>query len=702
MFRLFICILPVVLVSVSVHADIAGRSDRIIAVVSGRPIHYTELLREMHSRRWVVAEPARDGETAEDYWLKRQGDSTRLQRLYQRALQSLKAQKVQEQLLASHGLWSYADDAAFRRHLGEVNLERTAQKGKHLIYGPDQYTTQTFFEYQNNTALIRFKEILVANGTLPVTEEALRAQYAEMKKGPYEREKYTFDAYKRQVIAAHMEQAYSSWFRQQVAAAGIRQQRVPDQHELYRRLHGLPPVEKPASPAASAQGATYYVDNFSGNDGNDGRQPDQAWKTLKKVNSVTFKPGNRILFRRGGIWFGKLTPQGSGSAEAPIAISAYGNGPKPLFHGNGLTGSGVVSLYNQSYWEISDLEIVNPAPEEGDRRGVEIKAENAGVIRHIRLNELHIHDISGIRGHDYSSKKTAGIYIAVVDDRQHPTRFDDIRVTHCLLHHISNQGIVTNNERNHKDYPGTEKWQQQKFTAVSIRQNVLHHIAKNAMIVRLTENGLVEHNLCYETALGMSGNTMFTISSLGTTFQYNEGFLNRSTDADGSLYDPDLSSPGTIWQYSYSHNNSHGLVWFCTRLSDTGIVVRHNISSNDHGYLVYANYAFSGASIYGNTFHIGEQRSPVIIRENPGNTHVYEFSGNRIYNYSAGTGYDFASPENQKQHRTLVNNRYHGIAPPPAEQSPKQPASTSLPKADPPYGYYDVATWFQVDRPPAE
>lgn len=668
-------------------------NDRVIAVINGRTVYYSELLRQMNRLRWSVVDVEPNGETARQYWLQQDRDSSRLQRLYHRAVFALKAQKVQEQLLADHGLWPYADDRALQRHLDKVNKERAEQKREHhVIYGPDRYNLQTFYEYQTNNALIRLKEILVENKTLPITHEDLHNQFAEMKRGPYAKEKFTFDAYRRQIRAAYIEQAYHRWFWHRVNDAKVKTEHLPTIGELYAHF-GNDTSAAEATKEDAMRGVTYYVDSFNGDDRNDGRHSGRAWKTLRAVNEVTFHPGDRILFRRGGIWFGQLHPKGCGSPDAYLSIGSYGRGPKPLFHGGGLQGEGVVYLYNQSYWQIEDLEVVNPGDSEGDRRGVEIRAENIGVIRGLYIRNLHVHHVTGIRGHDYASKKTGGIYIAVRDDRNVPTRFDDVRVSDCLLHDLSNQGIVTNNERNHKDYPGTPEWHHQKFTNVCIRQNVLHHISKNAIIVRLAENGKVEHNLCYETALGMSGNTMFTISSQGTVFQYNEGFLNRSTDADGSLYDPDLSSPGTMWQYSYSHHNAHGLVWFCTREADSGIIVRHNISSNDYGYLIYANYAFSGAKIYGNMFYVSSGRSPVIFRENPRNRHVYEFSNNLIYNHSTGTQYELAPPDNQLQKRLFSNNLYRGIAPPPMETTSGHPIAGKQPSA-PPIGYYDVASWF--------
>src|SRR5690606_12893558 len=210
--------------------------------------------------------------------------------------------------------------------------ERARQKKRHLIYGPDQYDLQTFYEYQTNTALIRIKELLVANETLPITEKALHTQYAEMKKGPYADEKFTFDTYKRQIQAAYIEQAYHRWIERRIGDASVIRQQTPSQEELDSLIHEAGPFDKKDLHANASHGNTYYVDSFSGNDRNDGRCPDQAWKTLNKINVTTFGPGDRILFRRGGIWFGKLKPGGNGLIGASIVINAYGKGPRPLFH----------------------------------------------------------------------------------------------------------------------------------------------------------------------------------------------------------------------------------------------------------------------------------------------------------------------------------------------------------------------------------
>lgn len=54
-----------------------------------------------------------------------------------------------------------------------------------------------------------------------------------------------------------------------------------------------------APDSAKAAGATYYVDAVGGSDFNSGTNVGAAWKTLEKVNNVTFQPGDHIMFKSG-------------------------------------------------------------------------------------------------------------------------------------------------------------------------------------------------------------------------------------------------------------------------------------------------------------------------------------------------------------------------------------------------------------------
>jgi uncharacterized repeat protein (TIGR02059 family) len=97
--------------------------------------------------------------------------------------------------------------------------------------------------------------------------------------------------------------------------------------------------------------ATDYYISSSGNDSNNGLSSSTAWKTITKVNTIfsTFKPGDRILFKRGDTFYGTINVNASGSAGNPITIGAYGTGANPIITGfttiSGWTneGSGIYS-----------------------------------------------------------------------------------------------------------------------------------------------------------------------------------------------------------------------------------------------------------------------------------------------------------------------------------------------------------------------
>ena len=399
----------------------------------------------------------------------------------------------------------------------------------------------------------------------------------------------------------------------------------------------------------SAQSITYYVDATNGLDANSGTGAGAAWQSLAKVNSSTFQPGDSVLFRSGSVWTGQLMPKGSGAQGKPIVIGKYGDGAKPRIDGDGVIGKGTVYLFNAEYWEITNLEITNDAVTAGDRRGVLVAASDFGVVHHIYLKDLVIRNVKGIVGNDDPEKRTAGIGIETVTDKIVSTRYDDILIEGCSISAIENTGIYTDNLLG-RSIPGTADWTKRRFTNVRIRNNEIHHISKNAMILRLLDGGLVEGNVCYETALRVTGNTMFTSACDGTVFQYNEGYYNRATShtpggGDGSMYDADLKSSNIIFQYSYSHDNSHGLLWTCTVQNDSNIVCRYNISRNDKGIIFCVNYPVTSAYIYNNTVYCGSGLSPIIISERNvyTGTRKYTFSNNIIYNASTAATYDLRS-----------------------------------------------------------
>ncbi len=458
----------------------------------------------------------------------------------------------------------------------------------------------------------------------------------------------------------------------------------------------------------------YYLDAVAGNDNNNGSIA-SPWKNISKLNTMTLTPGTEVYLKCGNTWTGqKLKFNGSGTSNNYIIIDKYGTGSNPILAGNGITGEAVVYLYNQQYIEIGDLEITNspngpvnsdffvgiyndtaatnPNPLGADRRGVMVALDKFGTANHIYLRNLNIHHIKGQLGNATTAlngaipKKTGGIFFTVLGNTETDTsysRFNDVLIDSCNINYCENTGLAFDNEWN-VYYPGGDEyndWFKRRYSNVRVSNNIIHHIGKNAMIIRCTdETGLIERNVCYETALGTTGNTMFTARAKGTVFQYNEGYYNRSTtqtvdpgNIDGSMYDPDYGSIGIIFQYSYSHDNSEGIYWGCnTRglnnnttgipdAQDTGCTLRYCVSQNDLGDLVYFNYASAGNEIYNNVFYIKSGLSPNIIHENSTKNHKYNFYNNIIYNLSsASSGADFAFASTFEQNRNISNNTFYG------------------------------------------
>lgn len=101
--------------------------------------------------------------------------------------------------------------------------------------------------------------------------------------------------------------------------------------------------------------ATYYVSN-SGSDSNSGTSATTPWATLVKVNSVSFLPGDIVLFKMGDTFSGQLLPK-----TGAIAYGSYGTGANPIISGfqtlSGWTNRGG-GIYSASTTASNTLNLV--------------------------------------------------------------------------------------------------------------------------------------------------------------------------------------------------------------------------------------------------------------------------------------------------------------------------------------------------------
>ena len=368
--------------------------------------------------------------------------------------------------------------------------------------------------------------------------------------------------------------------------------------------------------ADRAVSSTYYVDSNGGSDSNTGTTIDSPWKTLTKLQTVTFQPGAAIYLKSGSVWTmasgSEFHPLGSGSSGNPIIIDMYGGTTKPVINGNGAKTSNALHLSNQEYWEINNLEITNAGavsdnngPDSNKKRAVSIEA-TSGVKHHIYLKNLNVHNVYGSLGTEAGGKDNGGI--VMICSGGSSSHFDDILIDGCTVTNVDRQGITVGDILCNG---GLTNYSNANYSTNVVIQNcVVDHPGGDGIVTFYTEGAIVQH------CLSINSNnksdyacSMWPWSCSNTHFQYNEGYgaqvLKDGTVDDGTFGDADGENINTYYDYNYTHDNVGGGFMLCAStgsgsLPPKNTYIRYNISRNEGNYWVYFS---SAASATGNYFY---------------------------------------------------------------------------------------------------
>jgi hypothetical protein len=423
--------------------------------------------------------------------------------------------------------------------------------------------------------------------------------------------------------------------------------------------------------------SNYYVDATNGNDANDGSTPLTAWKSIAKINAITFVGGDSILFKCGEVWTGTtLAPKGSGNLNRRIVVSKYGNGALPKINadGNGLHNENGVYLYNQEYITISDLEITNnyaaTMTDTVVRKGVYVLANNKGVVKGITLKNLVIHDVLGT--YDFTNE-SGGIFCNITGTNT-ITRFDSLLIEGCKVYNVDKIGISNQSTWDGRDITGdygSTPWR--PSTNYVIRNCEVDSSGGNGMIIRDAKAPLVEYNYLYKCGKRYSGNALFTFGCDDALVQYNESAFTvyNAGDVDASGFDGDYRCKRTIFQYNYSHDNDGGFaVVVCNpggtpARFDDSTVFRYNISQNDghrngsinnEGQIISITGQTTNTFIYNNTIYSSNDYNYVVLQRPwggsgsvfPTNTYYYnnifylnKSTANFTFGNSVNTVFDY-------------------------------------------------------------
>ncbi len=412
---------------------------------------------------------------------------------------------------------------------------------------------------------------------------------------------------------------------------------------------------------AKGIGTTYYVDSVNGSDTASGTSARNAWKTLDQVNNTQFGPGDKILFKAGTSYKGQLFPKGSGQKGAPIRVDMYGNGPKPVIIADG-RNSTIVTLYNQEYFEFSNLEITsNNNPKVN--YAVRFLASDYGTVDHIYMTNCYIHNVAG----SLRTKLSGGIFFTVTGTAI-KTNYNDILVENNTIRNVDRTGITLDafrswSNKNLGEYePGT--WY--PSTNVVIRGNFLDSIGGDGIVVKNCLGALVEYN----TAKGCNARAsdanagIWTYTSTDTIVQHNEAYNTRYTH-DGEGFDVDSFSENTVVQYNYSHDNEGGFLLVCSPGEGAksgyytrNTYARYNISQNDGNLGIIYSGNIENTNFFNNTIYVGEGNTTKVIDSwDWGGAWAKGgiFANNLIYNLGTGD-YDLGEIDIEIKNNIMYGN----------------------------------------------
>ena len=350
--------------------------------------------------------------------------------------------------------------------------------------------------------------------------------------------------------------------------------------------------------AAENVGTTYYV-SPSGNDENDGTSLESAWKTIGKVNGISLKEGDRVLFEAGRTFNGTLEigSDDGGSKANPVIIGSYGIGRALIYGG---AGNGI-SLKDTHWVVVNNINVKGAGRKEGNQGGRGVNVDNSSDII---INQV-----------DATGFQWAGVAYSAANN---------LRITNVFAHHngfggiSSYRGALSNNVyigycrtvNNPGDPIGTPRDMSGQGIVVDRTNNAVVEYCESAingwdMLNENGENGPVG---------------IWTLRSDNVLFQYNISHSNRTLEgkSDGGGFDFDSGTNNSIMQYNYSYNNMASGYMLCAYSNDDPThalrnnILRYNISVNDASNSVYY-YPHGGIQLYSRQLYDSVIHNNIVI-----------------------------------------------------------------------------------------
>ena len=350
-----------------------------------------------------------------------------------------------------------------------------------------------------------------------------------------------------------------------------------------------------------ATASVFYVNNSTGDDNNNGLSPLTPFKTIDKLNTLLFNPGDSILFKSGEEFKGMFWVKGSGNQQNPIFLGSYGGSTKPILNGDGYQSC--ILIYNDDGIVIKNLQLNNENSHldslgnvkqligfggaantwgsgKNVRFGIKVVTDTDS-LNYFVMDSLEIHHVFPTPSLSSNIHKGYGIKFETQSDTANNdyNLISNVNISNCFIHHTGHYGIWIKSI-------GLNNLDGFKNSNITIENTLFEHTGGSGFVPNKSIDVLVES--CVFNHTGSSddsrmwerGSGMWPFDCKNVIAQHNY-FMNAHGPADSYGAHIDYGNENVVFQYNYSYNNEGGFVEILGDNINCGY--RYNISVND-GY----------------------------------------------------------------------------------------------------------------------
>ena len=346
---------------------------------------------------------------------------------------------------------------------------------------------------------------------------------------------------------------------------------------------------------------TYYISSSNGNDNNNGLSTQSPFQSIDKLNSLTFFPGDSILFMSGDYFEGMFWIKGSGNSQQDIVVDRYNGSTRPIINGFGYQAC--VLIYNDQYITLNNLELTNEASHLDSQGNVKKLVGFGGVSNdwgsgiNVRFGVKIVADVSSLSNFTIDNLKIHNIFPTPTNLQlihqgygiKIETRSD---TTIVQLNTISNVLIKNTSISETGHYGiwikslGLNGIDSVKNNQIQVKSCSFEFTGGSGFVPNKSKNVLVENCTFNHTGSDIDqrmwkrGSGMWPFDCKNVVAQHNE-FKNAHGPQDSYGCHIDYGNENVVFQYNYSYNNEGGFVEILGDNINCGY--RYNISVND-GY----------------------------------------------------------------------------------------------------------------------